>query len=86
MRTRRTILKTLGGGAGSLALAPFLQRMRLVADGGVHAMPKRFVFVIRGNVSAQSAWPNSRNTRCLISCRPRLQSPSMRLPCPSVLR
>ena len=46
---RREFLKLTGIGAGSLALAPFLQHMRAHAAGDPAALPKRFVFVVRGN-------------------------------------
>ncbi|MDE0858943.1 MAG: DUF1552 domain-containing protein [Akkermansiaceae bacterium] len=47
MIPRRDFLRNIG--AGSLALAPFMQHMRAHAAGTVEALPKRFVFVVRGN-------------------------------------
>ncbi len=44
MVTRRNFLRNLG--AGSLALTPFLQHLRAEGAG---QLPKRFVFVVRGN-------------------------------------
>lgn len=47
MTTRRNFLRNAG--AGSLALAPFMQHMRAHAAGDASQLPKRFVFVMRGN-------------------------------------
>ena len=47
MTTRRNFLRNAG--AGSLALAPFMQHMRAHASGDPARLPKRFVFVVRGN-------------------------------------
>lgn len=44
MVTRRNFLRNVG--AGSLALAPFMQNLRAEGAGN---LPKRFVFVVRGN-------------------------------------
>jgi hypothetical protein len=44
---RRQFLKGMSGTA--LALVPFFQRMRAEAAGDPAALPKRFVFVVRGN-------------------------------------
>ncbi len=46
---RREFLKFAGIGASSLALTPFLQHAETHANGDVSALPKRFVFVVRGN-------------------------------------
>ncbi len=46
---RRRFLKFTGVGAGSLALGPFIQRLQAEASGEVDKLPKRFVFVVRGN-------------------------------------
>ena len=45
MVTRRNFLRKIG--ASSLALSPFMQHLRAEANGA--ALPKRFVFVMRGN-------------------------------------
>ncbi len=47
MITRRNFLR--GAGAGSLALTPFMRHMRAHAAGDPAGLPKRFVFVMRGN-------------------------------------
>ncbi len=47
MVTRRDFL--CQSGIGSLALAPFMQQMRAQASGNPDSLPKRFVFVMRGN-------------------------------------
>ena len=47
MVTRRNFLRRTG--AGSLALMPFMQHMQAHAKGDPAGLPKRFVFVIRGN-------------------------------------
>lgn len=47
MINRRHFLRNIG--TSSLALAPFMQRMRAEAAGDPAGMPKRFVFVVRGN-------------------------------------
>ena len=46
MNSRRRFLKT---STGALALAPFMQHMRAHAAGDPSSLPKRFVFVMRGN-------------------------------------
>jgi hypothetical protein len=47
---RRTILKGLTVGSGSLALAPFLNHFaRLEADDAAERLPKRFVFVVKAS-------------------------------------
>jgi hypothetical protein len=47
MINRRHFLRNIG--TSSLALAPFMQRMRAEAAGDLAGVPKRFVFVVRGN-------------------------------------
>ncbi|MDB4571398.1 DUF1552 domain-containing protein [Akkermansiaceae bacterium] len=47
MVTRRNFLRNIG--AGSLALSPFMQHLRAEAAGKAAGLPKRFVFVVRGN-------------------------------------
>ena len=47
MINRRHFLRHVG--TSSLALAPFMQRMRAEAAGDPAGLPKRFVFVVRGN-------------------------------------
>lgn len=47
MIARRNFLRQVG--AGSLALTPFMQHMRAHAAGDPAGLPKRFVFVVRGN-------------------------------------
>lgn len=47
MINRRHFLRNLG--AGSLALAPFMQHLKAHAAGDPSQLPKRFVFVVRGN-------------------------------------
>ena len=47
MYTRRSFLNTMAG--SSVALAPFLANMKLEASGDASKLPKRFVFVIKGN-------------------------------------
>ncbi len=47
MVNRRNFLRNMG--AGSLALAPFMQHLRAEAAGDPAGLPKRFVFVVRGN-------------------------------------
>ncbi len=47
MVTRRNFLRNIG--AGSLALSPFMQHLRAEAGGKASDLPKRFVFVVRGN-------------------------------------
>lgn len=49
MTTRRSILKGLTLGAGSLALAPFLNHMEMLFAGDAPQLPKRFVFVVKGS-------------------------------------
>ncbi|MDA0587710.1 MAG: DUF1552 domain-containing protein [Planctomycetota bacterium] len=50
MATRRTVLKGLSLGAGSLALSPFLNHFaRLDADDAEQNLPKRFVFVVKAS-------------------------------------
>ena len=46
MNSRRRFLKT---SSTALALAPFMQHMRAHAAGDASMLPKRFVFVMRGN-------------------------------------
>ncbi|QDU92915.1 DUF1552 domain-containing protein [Lignipirellula cremea] len=45
---RRTLLKHLSAGAGSLVFAPFLQRLE-AQEKGTYALPRRVVFVVFGN-------------------------------------
>ena len=47
MHSRRSFLRNAGSGA--LALAPFMQHVRAHAAGDAAQLPKRFVFVVRGN-------------------------------------
>ena len=47
MLNRRNFLRNMG--AGSLALAPFFKHLRAEAAGDPAGLPKRFVFVVRGN-------------------------------------
>ena len=42
-------MKLTGTGAGSIALFPFLQHMQAQAEEDHRSLPKRFVFVVRGN-------------------------------------
>ena len=50
MTTRRSILKGMTLGAGSLALSPFLNHFaRLDADDADQQLPKRFVFVVKAS-------------------------------------
>lgn len=50
MTTRRSLLKGMTLGAGSLALSPFLNHFaRLDADDADQRMPKRFVFVVKAS-------------------------------------
>lgn len=50
MTTRRSILKGMTLGAGSLALSPFLNHFaRLDADDADQKLPKRFVFVVKAS-------------------------------------
>jgi hypothetical protein len=50
MTTRRSILKGMTLGAGSLALSPFLNHFaRLDADDAEGKLPKRFVFVVKAS-------------------------------------
>ncbi|TWT34431.1 DUF1552 domain-containing protein [Blastopirellula retiformator] len=49
MLSRRTMLKGLTLGAGSLALSPFLNHLEMLHGGDVPQFPKRFVFVVKGS-------------------------------------
>ncbi len=49
MYQRRDILKAMSATAGGIALSPFLQHMKLHADGNPDNLPKRFVFVMKEN-------------------------------------
>ena len=49
MSTRRDFLRYSSLGAGSLALAPFMAHMKAHAAGDPGKLPRRFVFVVRGN-------------------------------------
>ena len=46
---RRQFLRNLSLGGGSLAMAPFLQSVRLHAAGDEAALPKRYVFVVKSS-------------------------------------
>lgn len=48
-KTRRDTLKSLSLGAGSFLLTPFLNQVQVQADGDVHALPRRFVFVVKSS-------------------------------------
>ena len=46
---RREFLQGLSLGSGALAMAPFLETLRLQAAGDASALPKRFVFVVKSS-------------------------------------
>jgi len=47
--SRRDVLKGFSFGAGGALLAPFLNQVRLQAEGNLEALPKRFVFVVKSS-------------------------------------
>ncbi|PQO29083.1 DUF1552 domain-containing protein [Blastopirellula marina] len=49
MLSRRSILKGLTLGAGSLALSPFLNHLEMLHGADAPQFPKRFVFVVKGS-------------------------------------
>ena len=46
---RREFLQGLSLGGGAIAMAPFLESLRLQAAGDAAALPKRFVFVVKSS-------------------------------------
>ena len=46
---RREFLQNLSLGGGALAMAPFLESMRVHAAGDTESLPKRFVFVVKSS-------------------------------------
>ena len=46
---RRQFLRNFSLGGSSLAMAPFLQSVRVHAAGDESALPKRFVFVVKSS-------------------------------------